>query len=667
MAAKGAGAQVSRSAGRPSLRVERAPERPLFVWDGDCGFCRYWVLRWRAAAGEAADFAPFQEVAARFPEIPEDAFRRSAKLVLPDGRVHEAAASVFRLLALGGPAWPWRAYRSVPLVATLTEAVYAWVARHRTGMGRLTRLLWGPDPRPPERAVSGWVFGRLLGVVYLAAFLSLLVQVDGLLGPGGILPVGDYLSAIRGAFGAGAYGMAPTLLWLGQGTGWLVGLAAGGALAAALLVLDIVPLASGAAAWAAYLSLTVGGQVFLGYQWDVLVVEAGFLALFLLPARGGALRASGGRGLARPPFVAVGLCWWLLFRLVLESGLVKLTSGDPTWRRLTALRYHFHTQPLPNPVAFWADALPAWLAGAATAGTLLVELGAPLLLLLPRRARHLGAWVIIVFQLLIAATGNYGFLNLLTIVLALLAFDDAAWRGALARLGPGRRLLERLGTPVRDASGRGRRVAAGVFAVVAVTVGAGQVARTAGADVTPAPVRAVEGALSPFDVVNGYGLFAVMTTRRPEIVLEGRDSAGDWKPYDFRDKPDRTDEAPPQVEPHMPRLDWQMWFAALTAERSMARGGGRGAYDPWFLRFVGRLLRGAPAVTGLLAPDTPFRDEPPDAIRARLFDYRFTTPSTRRATGRWWSRREMGTYLPPVRLGGGGLVPAAHGDSDRGR
>lgn len=644
--------------GRPCARVEAPPERSLFVWDGACGFCRYWVLRWRASAGRVADFASYQDVAARFPEISEASFRRSAKLVLPDGRVYQAAASVFRLLALSGRKLPWRAYRAVPFFAPVSEAAYAWIARHRDGAGELTRLLWGRDPRPAERAVSAWVFGRLLGLVYVAAFLSLLVQVNGLLGPGGILPVGRYLGALRGAFGARAYSLAPTVLWLGQGRAWLEGVAAGGALAAALLALDVAPLASAAAAWAGYLSLTVAGQVFLGYQWDVLLVEVGFLALFLLPGRGGVLR--GGK-LRRPTFVAVWLVWWLAFRLVFESGLVKLSSGDPAWRHLTALRYHFHTQPLPNPVAFWADAMPAWLAGAATAGTLAIELGAPLLLLLPRRARFLGAWIVIAFQLLIAATGNYGFFNALVIVLALLAFDDAAWRSFLERSRAGRWLLARLGKPGRPAAARWRRRAAGGFAAVAVLVGGVQIVRAAGARLEPAPLVALEGAMAPFDLVNGYGLFAVMTTRRPEIVLEGRDAAGRWRAYDFRYKPGRLGRAPPQVEPHMPRLDWQMWFAALTAERAVAGGAMRGAYDPWFLSFVDRLLQGSPAVTALLAADSPFRDHPPRAIRARLYLYRFTTPAEHRKTGRWWSRREVGTYLPPVRRGDGGLVPAPGG------
>lgn len=499
--------------------------------------------------------------------------------------------------------------------------------------------------------VSAWIFARLLGVVYLAAFSSLAVQVRGLLGAGGILPAGRYLAALHDAFGGGAYRLAPTLLWLGAGDRWLLGLTLGGAAAAALLALDLVPLASATGAWAAYLSLTAAGQTFLGYQWDVLLVEAGFLALFLVPTRGSAWRGKR----RRPAIGAVWLVWWLLFRLLFESGLVKLASGDPTWRHLTALRYHFHTQPLPNPVAYFIDAAPARLLDLATGLALLVELGAPPLLLTTRRLRHVGAWSILGLQLLIGLTGNYGFFNLLTVVLALLLFDDAAWSRLLERVGAGRALLARLGGPVRPVAGGIRRTFLPAFAAVALVVGGAQVVGSVAPGLVPGPVARLEGAIGPLDLVDGYGLFAVMTTTRPEIEVEGRRNGGAWRPYRFRYIPGPPGAPPPVTGPHMPRLDWQMWFAALTAERSMRAGSGAPAYDPWFLAFVRRLLQGSAPVTDLLDPASPFRRRPPDAIRARLFEARFTRPSRLRRTGLWWERTEVGMYLPPVRLGPGGL------------
>jgi len=536
----------------------------------------------------------------------------------------------------------------------------AVTATPRAGEARSRAAALGARLRAPEHALSAWVFGRLLGVVYVAAFLSLLPQVRGLVGRGGILPVARYLPALRSAFGIRAYRLAPTFVWLGQGDRWLVALAASGALAGALLAGDVAPLVAGAWAWAAYLSLTVAGQTFLGYQWDVLLVEAGFAALFLLPLRG----AAWGGTLPRPPRLAVWLVWWLLFRLVFESGVVKLASGDPTWRHLTALGYHFHTQPLPNPVSLWADAAPGWVTRPATALALASELLGPLLLLVPGRPRRVGAWSIIGLQLLIMVTGNYGFFNLLTVVLALLLFDDTAWRSIAVRVPPLHGLLERLGPPARHLAGRVRGSVLIVYALVAAVAGTGEVAGACRPGIVPKPIVRLETAIAPFDLVNGYGLFAVMTTTRPEIVLEGRRRGGLWREYVFRDQPGPLGRPPPQVTPHMPRLDWQMWFAALTAERALSVGAPLSArYDPWLLAFVSRLLAGSAPVTALLDRHSPFLATPPDELRARLFEYRFVTPAEHRRTGLWWSRREVGTYLPPVREGSGGLELAGPGET----
>lgn len=663
------------------MRVEEPPDRPLFVWDGDCRFCGWWVRRWTSRLPEdTARVAPFQEVGDRFPEIPESSFRRSAKLITPDGRVLEAAASVFRLLALGGRGWWWALYRRVPPFRRLAEAVYARIARHRPAAARATRWLWGEDPRPSTFAVGGWFFRASLGLVYLAAFLSLLVQIDGLVGPSGILPAGEFLRAVEQGTGSRAEALwrAPTLAWISAGESALTAMAGLGAGAGLLLALGVRPLISAAAAWVLYLSLTVAGQEFLAYQWDSLLLEAGFLALFLVPAGwpastdsgpggdGGTGRAAGLRAgffrAPRPGRLGAWLGAWLLLRLVLESGLAKLAGGDPVWLDFTAVVHHFETQPIPNPVAWFAHQLPWWMDRAGTAGALLVELPVPLLLLLPRRPRHLGAALVIGLQAAIFVTGNYGFFNLLTVAIAFLALDDALWRGLLRRVGAGRRLLDRLRTS-GTAGGRVRAALLVPYAALAVGVGGARVVRTATPGALPGlvagPVDAAAEAVAPFRLVNGYGLFADMTTARPEIVVEGRRDGGEWRAYDFRYKPDDTGEMPPQVAPHHPRLDWQMWFAALRARRAPDGAPPRVRYDRWLLRFVAELLRGTPAVTGLLDESSPFRRRPPDAVRARLVEYRFTGWEELHGSGRWWSRGDAPElYLPPVRLGPDGLAPA---------
>ncbi len=669
------------------MTVDDPPDRPLFVWDGDCRFCGWWVRRWMSRLPEGAvRSVPFQEVAGRFPEIPESSLRRSAKLILPDGRVLEAAASVFRLLAIGGRGWAWKLYRGLPPFRWIAEAVYGRVARHRSAAEATTRWVWGDDPSPPTFAVGGWLFRLSLGLVYVVAFLSLLVQVDGLVGPQGILPAGELLRAVQEGTASGieALWRAPTLAWISSGEAALTAMASLGVGAGFLLALGIRPLVFGAAAWVLYLSLTVVGQDFLAYQWDSLLLEAGFLALFIVPAGpatpGGPVSDAGddgtpgpGSGWAdgiraalfrapRPGRTAVWLGVWLLLRLMLQSGLAKIAGGDPVWLDLTALSHHFETQPIPNPVAWFAHQLPRWVHRAGTAGALLIEIAVPLLLLLPRRPRHLAVGAVVLLQALIFLTGNYAFFNLLTVAVAFLAVDDQAWRRLLGGLRVGRPLLDELRTPGR-VRGRFRGALMVPYAALAVVVGGAQLARTASPGAVPeivaGPADAVAEAVAPLRLVNGYGLFADMTTTRPEIVLEGRHGDGPWRAYDFRYKPDDPEESPLQVAPHQPRLDWQMWFAALKARRAPDSAPARARYDRWLLRFVAELLRGTPAVTGLLDADSPFRSRPPDAVRARLVEYRFTGWEGWSGGGRWWRRggaAEM--YLPAVRLDPSGLAPA---------
>jgi predicted DCC family thiol-disulfide oxidoreductase YuxK len=641
-----------------------ATRRPLFVWDGECGFCRFWTVHWRARVGDQVDFAPYQRVARRFPDVPVAEFRRAARLILPDGTHLRGAASVLRLMAFD-PAWTWRApwvlYRYVPPLRPVAELGYRVVAGHRRWAGTVTHWLWGGRPRSSTFGLAAWLLLRAMGLAYLVAFASLLPQIDGLAGPNGILPVPEFLAAVRQALGSGpaAWWRVPTLAWIGgSAEAFLPLLAGAGILAALLLLLNLLPRTAAIAAWLLYLSLDVAGQVFLSYQWDALLLEAGLLTVlltFCLPRSRGRFFAT-----AAPAFGLVWLFWWLFFRLNFESGLVKLASGDPSWRHLTALSYHYETQPLPNPLSWFAFQLPAWFQHASTLGVLVIELGAPVLVLLPRRLRFAGAGAIIALQTAILLTGNYGFFNLLTLALALTVFDDGAWRAVLRHVPGGTELLRRMR---RARSGAGQAVGPrgvgagfpGLAVVVAlyVVIGAGQVVRIVDEGLVPAPVEKLEMAVAPFQVVNGYGLFAVMTTTRPEIVLEGRTGNGPWQEYDFRYKADRLGQMPRQVAPFQPRLDWQMWFAALTAEQTSAAGAPH--FDLWLARFVIRLLQGDHDVTGLLAPDSPFRQQPPDVIRGMLYEYRFTTPDERRRTGDWWARRLVGPYLPPVRIVDGRL------------
>lgn len=492
--------------------------------------------------------------------------------------------------------------------------------------GAVSETSEAPAPAPAHALVCR-LFLRLLGLVYLIAFLSLLVQVEGLIGSRGILPIAELLEWARAQTGPERYWLLPTLCWLDAGDGFLFFLCGCGAALAGLLLLEIAPAPVLVLLWAFYLSLVNAGQIFLGYQWDSLLLEAGFLAIFLAPLD------PRPRADWRPSPIALWLLRWLLFRLMFSSGVVKLRSGDPSWRGLSALRFHYETQPLPTWAGWHVHQLPVWFHTLSCALMFVTELAVPFLVFAPRRFRFAGCGALLAFQILIATTGNYCFFNLLTIALCLLLLDDAAlprrWRERTAPAAPSRR-----------PRAWPRWVLAPVAGVVLTVSGADLLATLGLGLPWPAPLVALERAVGPFRTINGYGLFAVMTTSRPEIVVEGSDDGMTWRPYEFKWKPGDLRRAPAFVAPHQPRLDWQMWFAALgTCER-----------NPWFIRFLVRLQEGSPPVVRLLAGN-PFPQAPPRRIRSTLYDYRFTGLEARRKDGAWWRREPLGPYCPELPLG----------------
>jgi predicted DCC family thiol-disulfide oxidoreductase YuxK len=590
---------------------------PTLVYDGDCAICRYWVAYWRTLTGERVVFRPYQEAAADFPSIPLEAFARSIQLIEPDGRVYAGAAATFRVLreVPGRAAW-WWCYAHLPGVAALCEWTYAFLARRRGLLQRLTTLLWGPTLQEERYALVSWVFLRLFGAIYVAAFASLGVQILGLIGHAGILPLSEYLDAARAALGGSAYRILPTLFWANSSDSALVAGTVIGVLLGLLVIVDWWARPALIALFALYLSYTYAGQAFMSFQWDTLLLETGFLAIFL---------TGGSR-------VIVWLFRWLVFRYVFMSGIVKLASGDPTWHGLTALEYHFWTQPLPTPPAWYAAQLPDWLLMGGTAAALIIELGSVFLIFLPRRLRALAAGCVLLLQVLIVLTGNYNFFNLLTMLLCVFLFDDAALR----RLIP--RRLQSTAQSRAPLAGRRATVIATALALIVVPLGVNRIWETwMRADL---PVFGeLTRALDPLCIVNAYGLFAVMTTTRPEIVIEGSADGQEWREYVFRYKPGPLSRPPLWNIPHQPRLDWQMWFAALGNLRQ----------NPWMVGLMWRLLQGSPAVLELLGPN-PFAGGPPKYVRAQLYDYRFADRRTHLATGQWWERRPMGLYFPQVSL-----------------
>ncbi len=590
-----------------------ADARATFIFDGDCGICRTWVDYWRQLTGEAVVYRSFQEAAGEFPAIPTDAFRHAVQLVEPDGEILAGGAATFKLLsyAPGRGIW-WWLYRHAPGFEPASELAYRVLSQRRGVLAWLTHTLWGRKLEPERYDLVAWLFLRGLGLVYLAASISLAAQIRGLVGAQGILPLGEYLDAAHQGWGADAYWRLPTLFWLNASDAALIAGAWLGVALAALLTLGILQRIALAGLFALYLSFVYAGQIFMTYQWDMLLVEAGFLAIFL---------TGGSR-------IVVWLYRLLLFRFLFLAGLVKLASGDPTWQQLTALDYHFFTQPLPSPLAYYAAQLPHWLLAAATAAALVIELVAVALIFLPRRPRMLAAALVIGFQVLIMLTGSYNWFNLLTILLCLFLLDDQALRRFMGAD------FAAAVTALAPRPGRFATTIAATLALVVVPTGVNLVyASLTGRNIPLA--GAMTEALTPLLIVNPYGLFATTTTTRPVLVFEGSDDNRTWREYVLPFLPGPVDRAPTWNIPYQPRLDWQLWFAGYSAP----------GQQRWLERLTQRLLEGSPNVVALFR-EAPGGARPPKYVRAQLYDYRFAAAGS----DAWWERRLEGALLPALTL-----------------
>jgi Lipase maturation factor len=470
----------------------------------------------------------------------------------------------------------------------------------------------------PERHIETFeavqfVFLKALALVYLIAFLSFGTQATGLIGEHGILPLEPYLRNAASVLGASRWRILPTLFWFDSSDAFLKLVCFLGGVSAVLVFVGKFWRIALVFCYIFYLSVVHAGQDFTSYQWDMLLLEVGFLAIFT----------------GWHPLV-LGLFRWLLFRLMLLSGLAKLMSGDPTWRNLTALRYHYETQPLPTPLAWYANLLPAGMQRASVAAMFTIELLIPFLLFLPRRWRASGGLAIAALQVMILLTGNYTFFNWLTLALCLFAFDDdTVLRWIPRRIIPLIRPVEPgpITRPIGAAAGA---IVLGLSLILLVSSVAGRTWR---------PATEIVRLTSPFGIANNYGLFAVMTTTRDEIILEGSNDGAKWLAYEFPYKPGDVYRMPPVIAPLQPRLDWQMWFAALGTYRN----------NPWFVNLAVRLLQGRREVTRLLAKN-PFPDAPPRFIRANIYRYWFTGFKTRSQTGAWWNRTPRGVYMRAISL-----------------
>ncbi|HXH50738.1 MAG TPA: lipase maturation factor family protein [Terriglobia bacterium] len=510
--------------------------------------------------------------------------------------------------------------------------------------------IFGPEQSgAPGHVWPRWLFLRALGLIFFSAFYSLAFQIEGLVGPNGILPAQNYLTILKDHAGVLRYWFAPTLLWLGSGTFALHFLVWAGLLASVALLFNIWPRGTIAVALVAYLSFIAAARNFADYQSDGMLLAAGFVSLFFAPS---GFRP--GLGESRPPSPAsLFLLQWEWFRIYFESGVAKLASHDPHWQHLTAMDQYYQNGPLPTWVGWYAQQIPHPFLAALALFTLVAELSICWMFIFSRRSRLICFLILTPFQIAIILTANYAFLNYLVLSLGFLLLDDqhfAAWFNRLksSRIGTlyKARFLD-WKTPPADASqpraSTAGTVVSGVFLTWIFYATTVQMLLMFIPSL-PLPLEPVE-VLQPFRIANQYGLFAVMTRARYEIEFQGSRDGKEWIAYPFRYKPQDLKEPPGIYAPYQPRFDWNLWFASL----------GDFEHNPWVMQTEELLLKNDPSVLSLFRSN-PFPGQPPLEVRAVAWQYWFTDFTTKRETGRWWHRTFLGLYAPVVERSPGGQI-----------
>jgi hypothetical protein len=495
-----------------------------------------------------------------------------------------------------------------------------------------------PDEGPRTHLLPRWIFLRALGLIYFSAFYSLIFQIKGLIGPHGILPAQEFLSDVANYYpGLQRFWFAPTLFWFGPGNHALMLICWLGLLASIAVILNLWPRGALAVCLICFLSFVAAAQDFSGYQSDGMLLEAGFISLFFAP-RG--LRP--GLGAAHAPSrLSLFLLRWEWFRIYFESGVVKLLSGDYSWRHLTAMDDYYQNGPLPTWIGWYVQQLPHWFHAATAFMTLAAELGLVWMLFLPRRFRTICFLIVTPFQMGIIFTANYTFLNYLVLSLGFLLLDDGFVRSVLPLRWKKWGMYESpaaTGTPhapLRTAPWL-RPVWRGVAALYLGWILFATTALLFA--IVPRMPRLPLGparALEPFRIANQYGLFAVMTHERYEIEFQGSNDGQNWTAYPFRYKPQDVRQAPGIYAPYQPRFDWDLWFASLSNWRNY----------PFVVQTEKQLLESEPDVLALFAGN-PFENAPPRKVRAVIWQYWFTGPATKRKEGTWWRRELLGVYAP---------------------
>ena len=550
-------------------------KNPIMVWDGECNFCRLCADRFKSlGVNNHVDFIPYQDLFNKYPKAPKLNYEKSV-IFFSKKNTYAGAAAVYRFYNEIGKKWPMFLYRKFKIFRKISEFCYQLIADNRKKFKSIGDFFLGGNYMPDTYNISGWVYGRLLGFIGIIAFLSFWTQSDVLISSNGIVPFENDLRQIEGFItktntDVSKWFARPTILWFFQNDFWLNVVLSIGTLSSLSLMLGLVPHISIISSWVCYLSISSVSEPFLNFQWDTLLLETYLLSVFFVPWK----IFDNRKNVQNPLPIGRWLLWLLIIKLMLESGLVKFTffgsGGSNTWRDLTALNYHYWTQPIPSWISWYVHKLPEFVDKVSLIFTYCCELIIPFLIFFPRRLRRVALLSLISFQLLIIITGNYGFFNLLTIVICLTLIDDQLVKSYFNKW-----IFNDQKQDVRKNFVEKIKIVFGFIILTCFIYTAlffidrdikGNQANQNDTDISFVGNHLIQTA-QVFRSMNAYGLFRVMTTTRPEIYIEALSSDSLWRPVIFNYKPVKPENRPKFFPPHMPRIDWQLWFEALYFDR----------------------------------------------------------------------------------------------------
>jgi len=487
------------------------------------------------------------------------------------------------------------------------------------------KKLWERSKKTDDYWLTRFVFLRFLGLMYLIGFLVAANQGTALIGENGLLPANNFLSVIDSRLGTiGGFFRLPSVFWFHFSNSMLLAIAWIGVALSAVVLIGFANVPILFILWFLYMSFNHIGQVFWGYGWEIQLLETGFLAMFMVPFLDP-------RPFSKnpPPVPIIWLLRWLTFRIYLGAGLIKI-RGDPCWSDLTCMFYHYETQPIPNPLSPWFHFAPKWFHKIEVLTNHFVELVVPFFIFTTRNLRHIAGIFLVGFQVILIFSGNLSFLNWITITAAISSFDDKFLRRFLPRF-----ITKRAELAASHARlNKRQHKISWAYALIVVWLSVPVVTNLLSSR------QVMNTSFNNLHLVNTYGAFGAIGKQRNELVVQGTDDeviseTTVWREYEFKAKPTDIKRKHPIIAPYQPRVDWQIWFAAMQTPNQ----------NPWLVHMIWKFLHNDPGALSLIA-ENPFQDKPPKHIRVELYQYKFVPPWEK--TDVVWERKRAGSWLPSM-------------------